>query len=112
MCDERPQKASHETRFVLGGRRPNLLNAKEPVVTHYKGGGTGAQSSCQTVHRSRSSTSSMPPSRRPRVPEVKKLFEEQGTEAAGSTQAEMTKILRENFARLGDVAKGLGLKMN
>jgi tripartite-type tricarboxylate transporter receptor subunit TctC len=46
------------------------------------------------------------------VPEVKKLFEEQGTEAAGSTQAEMTKILRENFARLGDVAKGLGLKMN
>jgi hypothetical protein len=24
----------------------------------------------------------------------------------------MTKILRENFARLGDVAKGLGLKMN
>jgi tripartite-type tricarboxylate transporter receptor subunit TctC len=46
------------------------------------------------------------------VPEVKKLFEEQGTEAAGSTQAEMTKILREDFARLGDVAKGLGLKVN
>jgi len=28
-CDERPQKASHETRFVLDGRRPNLLNAKD-----------------------------------------------------------------------------------
>jgi tripartite-type tricarboxylate transporter receptor subunit TctC len=46
------------------------------------------------------------------VPEVKKLFEEQGTEAASSTQAEMAKLLRGEFARLGDVAKGLRLKIN
>jgi tripartite-type tricarboxylate transporter receptor subunit TctC len=47
-----------------------------------------------------------------KLPEVKKLFEEQGTEAASSTQAEMAKLLRGEFARLGDVAKGLGLKVN
>lgn len=46
------------------------------------------------------------------LPETKKLFEEQGTEAASSTQAEMTKLLRDEFARLGDVANGLGLKVN
>jgi tripartite-type tricarboxylate transporter receptor subunit TctC len=46
------------------------------------------------------------------VPEVKKLFEEQGTEAASSTQAEMAKLLQGEFARLGDMAKGLGLKVN
>jgi tripartite-type tricarboxylate transporter receptor subunit TctC len=46
------------------------------------------------------------------LPEAKKLFEEQGTEAASSTQAEMAKLLRGEFARLGDVANGLGLKVN
>jgi tripartite-type tricarboxylate transporter receptor subunit TctC len=46
------------------------------------------------------------------MPEAKKQFEEQGTEAAASTQAEMAKLLREDFARLGEVAKGLGLKVN
>ena len=46
------------------------------------------------------------------LPEVKKQFEEQGTEGASSTQAEMAKLLREDFARLGEVAKGLGLKVN
>ena len=46
------------------------------------------------------------------LPEVKKLFEEQGTEAASGTQAEMGKLLREDFARLGDVANRLGLKVN
>jgi tripartite-type tricarboxylate transporter receptor subunit TctC len=44
--------------------------------------------------------------------EVKRLFEDQGTKAASSTQAEMAKLLREDFARLGDVAKGLGLMVN
>jgi tripartite-type tricarboxylate transporter receptor subunit TctC len=46
------------------------------------------------------------------LPETRKLFEEQGTEAASSTQAEMARLLRQEFARLGDVAKGLGLKVN
>jgi tripartite-type tricarboxylate transporter receptor subunit TctC len=45
-------------------------------------------------------------------PDVKRSFEDQGTEAASSTQAEMAKLLREEFARLGDVAKGLGLKVD
>jgi tripartite-type tricarboxylate transporter receptor subunit TctC len=46
------------------------------------------------------------------LPQARKLFEEQGTEAASSTQADMAKLLREEYARLGDVAKGLGLKVN
>jgi tripartite-type tricarboxylate transporter receptor subunit TctC len=44
--------------------------------------------------------------------EVKKQFEEQGTEAASSTQAEMAKLLREEYARLGEVAKSIGLSVN
>jgi tripartite-type tricarboxylate transporter receptor subunit TctC len=46
------------------------------------------------------------------LPESKRLFEEQGTEAASSTQAEMAKLLREEFTRLGGVAKELGLNVN
>jgi tripartite-type tricarboxylate transporter receptor subunit TctC len=46
------------------------------------------------------------------LPEVKKQFEEQGTEAAGSTQAEMAKLLREEYARLGQTAKSIGLNVN
>ena len=46
------------------------------------------------------------------LPEVKKQFEEQGTEAASSTQAEMAKLLRDEYARFGDLAKSLGLKVN
>src|SRR5882672_4428807 len=45
-------------------------------------------------------------------PETKKLFEEQGTEGASSTQAEMAKLLREDFARLGGLAASIGLKVN
>jgi tripartite-type tricarboxylate transporter receptor subunit TctC len=46
------------------------------------------------------------------LPEVKKQFEEQGTEAAGSSQAEMAKLLREEYARLGQTAKSIGLNVN
>jgi tripartite-type tricarboxylate transporter receptor subunit TctC len=46
------------------------------------------------------------------LPESKRLFEEQGTEAASSTQDEMAKLLREEFTRLGGVAKELGLNVN
>ncbi len=46
------------------------------------------------------------------LPEVKKQFEEQGTEGASSTQAEMAKLLREEYARLGELAKSMGLSVN
>jgi tripartite-type tricarboxylate transporter receptor subunit TctC len=46
------------------------------------------------------------------LPEAKKQFEEQGTEGASNSQAEMAKLLREDYARLGETAKRLGLKVN
>jgi tripartite-type tricarboxylate transporter receptor subunit TctC len=46
------------------------------------------------------------------LPEVKKQFEEQGTEAASSTQAEMAKLLREDYAHLGELAKGIGVRVD
>jgi tripartite-type tricarboxylate transporter receptor subunit TctC len=46
------------------------------------------------------------------LPEVKKQFEEQGTEAASSSQAEMAKLLADEYARLGQVAKSLGLNVD
>jgi len=46
------------------------------------------------------------------LPEVKKQFEEQGTEGASSTQAEMAKLLREDYARLGETAKSIGLNVD
>jgi tripartite-type tricarboxylate transporter receptor subunit TctC len=46
------------------------------------------------------------------LPEAKKLFEEQGSEPASSTQAEMAKLLQEEFVRLGDRSKKLGLKVD
>ncbi len=45
-------------------------------------------------------------------PDVKKQFEEQGTEAAGSTQAEMAKLLRDEYERIGGVAKSIGIAVN
>jgi tripartite-type tricarboxylate transporter receptor subunit TctC len=46
------------------------------------------------------------------LPEVKKQFEEQGTEAASSTQAEMAKLLREDYAHLGELAKSIGVRVD
>jgi len=46
------------------------------------------------------------------LPEVKKQFEEQGTEGASSSQADMAKLLRDDYARLGETAKSIGLKVN
>src|SRR5215471_18679718 len=46
------------------------------------------------------------------LPEVRKQFEDQGTEAASSTQAEMAKLLQDDYARLGEVAKRLGLSVD
>src|SRR5579883_957497 len=45
-------------------------------------------------------------------PEVKKQFEEQGTEPASSSQAEMAKMLRDEYMRLGQTAKSLGLSVD
>jgi tripartite-type tricarboxylate transporter receptor subunit TctC len=45
-------------------------------------------------------------------PEAKKEFEAQGSEGASSTQAEMAAILRDDTARLGEIATRLGLKVN
>jgi len=46
------------------------------------------------------------------LPEVKKQFEEQGTEGASSTQAEMARILRDEYAAYGQEAKKLGLSVD
>jgi tripartite-type tricarboxylate transporter receptor subunit TctC len=46
------------------------------------------------------------------LPEARKQFAEQGTEPASSTQAEMAKILRDDSARLGDLAKRLAVSVN
>src|SRR5262245_41012879 len=46
------------------------------------------------------------------LPEAKKQFAEQGTEPASSTQAEMAKMLRDDSARLGELAKRLAVSVN
>jgi tripartite-type tricarboxylate transporter receptor subunit TctC len=46
------------------------------------------------------------------LPEAKKEFEAQGSEGASSTQAEMAAILRDDTARLREIATRLGLKVN
>jgi len=46
------------------------------------------------------------------LPEVKKQFEEQGTEGASSTQAGMARLLREEYVRFGRLAKSIGLSVN
>jgi tripartite-type tricarboxylate transporter receptor subunit TctC len=44
------------------------------------------------------------------LPEVKKQFEDQGTEAASSSQADMKKLLEEDYRRFGELAKSLGVR--
>ena len=44
------------------------------------------------------------------LPEAKKQFEEQGTEGASSSQAEMAKLLAEDYVRFGELAKRLGIR--
>jgi hypothetical protein len=41
--------------------------------------------------------------------DAKKQFEEQGTEGASTTQAEMAKLLREEYTCLGALAKSIGV---
>jgi len=46
------------------------------------------------------------------LPETRKQFAEQGTEPASSSQAEMAKMLRDDSARLGELAKRLAVSVN
>jgi len=46
------------------------------------------------------------------LPGAKKQFEEQGVEGAYSSQAEMTKLLADDYGRFGELAKRLGLSVN
>jgi tripartite-type tricarboxylate transporter receptor subunit TctC len=46
------------------------------------------------------------------LPEARKQFEEQGTEPASSTQAEMARMLRDDYARLGELAKRIGVSVD
>jgi len=64
---------------------------------------------CRTERRSRSSTSSCRDRRGGGKPEIRKLFEEQGVEGATSTQAEVAKMLQEDFVRLGELARSIGV---
>jgi tripartite-type tricarboxylate transporter receptor subunit TctC len=45
-------------------------------------------------------------------PEAKRQFAEQGTEPAASTQAEMARMLRADYARLGELAKRIGVRVD
>src|SRR6202007_2975324 len=44
------------------------------------------------------------------LPEAKKRLEEQGPEAAASSQAEMARMLREDSARFAELAKRIGVR--
>jgi tripartite-type tricarboxylate transporter receptor subunit TctC len=46
------------------------------------------------------------------LPEVRTQFAEQGTEPASSTQAEMGKMVRDDYARFGELAKRLGVSVD
>jgi tripartite-type tricarboxylate transporter receptor subunit TctC len=44
------------------------------------------------------------------LPEVKEAFAEQGVEGASSTRAEVVKMLEEDYARLGELARSIGVR--
>lgn len=45
------------------------------------------------------------------LPEVKKEFAEQGVEGAGSTQAEVARMLQDDYAHLGELARSIGVRV-
>jgi tripartite-type tricarboxylate transporter receptor subunit TctC len=45
------------------------------------------------------------------LPEVKQAFAEQGVEGASSTPAEAAKLLAEDYARLGELARTIGVRV-
>jgi tripartite-type tricarboxylate transporter receptor subunit TctC len=44
------------------------------------------------------------------LPDVKEAFAAQGVEGASSTQAEVAKMLEEDYARLGELARSIGVR--
>jgi tripartite-type tricarboxylate transporter receptor subunit TctC len=44
------------------------------------------------------------------LPEVRKEFAEQGVEGASSTQAEVAKMLQDDYAHLGELARSIGVR--
>jgi hypothetical protein len=42
---------------------------------------------------------------------VKQAFAEQGVEGASSTQAEVAKMLADDYARLGELARSIGVRV-
>jgi tripartite-type tricarboxylate transporter receptor subunit TctC len=46
------------------------------------------------------------------APEVRKKFEEQGTEGASSTAAELAKMLRDDYVNIGETAKRIGIAVD
>ncbi len=44
------------------------------------------------------------------LPEVKKDFAEQGVEGASSTQAQVAKMLQDDYAHLGELARSIGVR--
>src|SRR5215467_2145046 len=46
------------------------------------------------------------------LPEVKKDFAEQGVEGASSTQAEVAKMLQDDYAHLGELARSIGVRVD
>ena len=45
------------------------------------------------------------------LPDVKKEFAEQGVEGASSTQAEVAKMLQDDYAHLGELARSIGIRV-
>jgi tripartite-type tricarboxylate transporter receptor subunit TctC len=45
------------------------------------------------------------------LPEVKKEFAAQGVEGASSTQAEVAKMLQDDYVHLGEVARSMGIRV-
>jgi tripartite-type tricarboxylate transporter receptor subunit TctC len=45
------------------------------------------------------------------LPEVKKDFAEQGVEGASSTQAEVAKMLQDDYVHLGELARSIGVRV-
>jgi len=46
------------------------------------------------------------------LPEVKGEFAEQGVEGASSTQAEVTKMLQDDYTHLGELARSIGVRVD
>lgn len=44
------------------------------------------------------------------LPEVRQEFAEQGVKGTSSTQAEVAKMLQDDYVHLGELARGIGMR--